>query len=242
MTVYNLVSHTNTSVNALFAHADFVSPKEVHHRLVHGSFMRELYATIKTNTSRLLTVEFSAYQTAIARVSADGSAAAIIRSGQVKRFDDVQVEMNGRTVKITTAEWVVTASSKVKPSIVNATKCADGRCILNIAVSPRFDTAKTRVAPHGLMGQSYDGDDIGIVGAIDKYTGEEFTTSAMGEGAIEGVAQDYEMADKFGTDFAFSRFGKAFAAPRNVSALSGTKVKTDHTILDAKAVDDAVVD
>ena len=33
MTVYNLVSHTNTSVNALFAHADFVSPKEVHHRV-----------------------------------------------------------------------------------------------------------------------------------------------------------------------------------------------------------------
>jgi hypothetical protein len=31
--------------------------------------------------------------------------------------------------------------------------------------------------------------------------------------------------DKFATGFAFSRFGKKFALPRNVTALSGMKVK-----------------
>jgi len=125
---------------------------------------------------------------------------------------------------------------------VGATKCADGRCTLNVAVSPRFDTANTRVAPHGLMGQSYDGDSVAVIGAVDKYKGDEVSTSAMGEGAIEGVAKDYEMADKFGTRFAFSRFGKASAAPRNVSALSGMKVKANPASVEAKAADDVFVD
>jgi len=67
--------------------------------------------------------------------------------------------------------------------------------------------------------------DISFIGATDKYTGNEFTTSAMGEGAIEGTAKDYEMADKFATDFKFSRWGLDVAKPRNVSALTGVKVK-----------------
>lgn len=43
--------------------------------------------------------------------------------------------------------------------------------------------------------QSFDGDNIGIIGATDDYKARsgEITTSAMGEGAIEGVAADYEV-------------------------------------------------
>ena len=67
--------------------------------------------------------------------------------------------------------------------------------------------------------------DVSIVGATDEYKGVEFTTSAMGEGAIEGTAKDYEMADKFSTDFKFSRWGLKVAKPRNVSTLTGVKVK-----------------
>ena len=47
----------------------------------------------------------------------------------------------------------------------------------------------------------------------------------MGEGAIEGTSKDYEMADKFSTDFKFSRWGLEVAKPRNVSTLTGVKVK-----------------
>ena len=46
----------------------------------------------------------------------------------------------------------------------------------------------------------------------------------MGEGAIEGVAAQYKMTSKFATEFAFSRFGKTSALPRNVSAMSGRKI------------------
>ena len=67
--------------------------------------------------------------------------------------------------------------------------------------------------------------DFSVIGATDQYKGIEFTTSAMGEGAIEGTSKDYEMADKFSTDFKFSRWGLEMAKPRNVSTLTGVKVK-----------------
>ena len=67
--------------------------------------------------------------------------------------------------------------------------------------------------------------DVSVIGATDQYKGVEFTTSAMGEGAIEGTAKDYEMADKFSTDFKFSRWGLKVAEPRNVSTLTGVNVK-----------------
>ena len=45
-----------------------------------------------------------------------------------------------------------------------------------------------------------------------------------GEGAIEGVAADYEMPDKYATAFKFSRFGKSTAPPRDATQLTGKKV------------------
>ena len=60
---------------------------------------------------------------------------------------------------------------------------------------------------------------------VDRYSLGETHTSAMGEGAIEGVAAQYKMTGTFATDFAFSRFGKTSALPRNSSLLTGVKMK-----------------
>ena len=63
---------------------------------------------------------------------------------------------------------------------------------------------------HGLIGQSFDGSEIPRFGRVDQYPPLEipadFETSAMAEGAIEGVAADYEVPDKYSTQFKFSRF------------------------------------
>ena len=56
------------------------------------------------------------------------------------------------------------------------------------------------------------------------YKGDEITTSAMGEGAIEGIAANYEVASKFATEFKYSRWGKTAAAPRDVAKLAGRKI------------------
>merc|ERR1712070_1097893 len=102
------------------------------------------------------------------------------------------------------------------------------------------DPSKNAVAPHGLLGQAWDGDDIAVQGKTDtdlfaeamtrmSLLGqvEKVKTVANAEGAIEGVESDYIIShpggDPFSTNFKFSRFGLSFAAPRNVSQLTGTK-------------------
>ena len=94
---------------------------------------------------------------------------------------------------------------------------------IEATMSPR--TTPT-VPPHGLIGQTYDGDNVGSIGKQDDYKTYDHSTmtSAMGEGAIEGVASDYEMTSKFATDFPFSRFGATEAKVRDISKLSGEKV------------------
>ena len=88
------------------------------------------------------------------------------------------------------------------------------------------------VAPHGLIGQTYDGDgkplhgkrdslatlDSGLPTRARKGVGGTVTTRAKGEGAIEGVLEDYRVPP-FGTAFRFSRFGAVAASPRNVTAM-----------------------
>merc|ERR1711975_194274 len=75
------------------------------------------------------------------------------------------------------------------------------------------------------MGQAYDGDTVEVTGAKDDYSvpDEVIVTKAMGEGAIEGTAEDYEIdpTNPFDTNFKFSRFGLTHALPRNISSLTG---------------------
>ena len=68
-----------------------------------------------------------------------------------------------------------------------------------------------------------------IEGETDSYVPDKngvFTTSAQGHGAIEGSVADYIVEpqfDPFSTNFKFSRFGKASAAPRDISKLNAPK-------------------
>lgn len=101
------------------------------------------------------------------------------------------------------------------------------------------------VAPHGLLGQTYDGDGIAVDGAMDDYRGEHVVTTAMGEGAIEGTPSDYavERVTPFSTLFTFSRFDAKSALPRDISQLTGLKrrVPTSEIHEMAGAINDMVV-
>jgi len=127
---------------------------------------------------------------------------------------------HGAIMMARTGRWLVEAASKPFPS-----KADRGKALLDIQIVPGYDADHDIVAPHGLIGQSWDGDDIGIDGAQDNYTAAVVTTKAMAEGAIEGVAADYEMEDKFATAFKFSRFDAVKAAPRDVSKLIGKRTQ-----------------
>jgi hypothetical protein len=103
---------------------------------------------------------------------------------------------------------------------------------LDLAFSVLMDEGADVVAPHGLIGQTFDRDGVAIDGALDDYTGglidgynRLVITHAMGEGAIEGVASDYEVnrTNPFSTSFKYARFGLTKAEPRNITSLTGKK-------------------
>lgn len=85
-------------------------------------------------------------------------------------------------------------------------------------------------APHGIVGQSYDGDGMGISGRLDDYTyngsNPVITTAAMAEGAIEGSATDYVLQHPFETHFRYDRFHHRLSdtcPPRDTRRLSGPR-------------------
>ena len=89
-------------------------------------------------------------------------------------------------------------------------------------------TSKTCL-PHGSIGQSWDGDNVGVNGATDDYTYNAthpvLTTKAMAEGAIEGNATEYELSTPFVTRFKYSRFEYAIfdqCKVRDIKLLYGT--------------------
>ena len=92
---------------------------------------------------------------------------------------------------------------------------------LDMKFVPRVPEHKLSAWPHGLIGQSFDGDGAPLSGREDEYVGDEVWTSAMAEGAIEGTWRDYLLDGPFATGFRFSRFGAAPGStrPRDAGAL-----------------------
>jgi hypothetical protein len=145
-----------------------------------------------------------------------------VRVAQGKRFEieNVKAGMSAsRELKVETGRWEMSAKLAAFPFA----KLNPGKLLLDIKVVPTYDVDADPVAPHGLLGQSYDGDSIAVDGKTDSVTTKESTTTAEAEGAIEGRLSDYKMQGRFGTAFKFSRFDAASAPRRNVSALSGGK-------------------
>ena len=89
------------------------------------------------------------------------------------------------------------------------------------------ETSATCVA-HGLIGQSFDGDDVAVSGRVDEYVYPDklhpvVKTLAQAEGAIEGVAEDYAVKSRFHAAFKFGRFSATpvdACAVRNVSLMA----------------------
>jgi len=181
-------------------------------------------------TGQLVTVHFNA--------SATGPQRALVGTGSRQRFiahgaaplaiENVRILLrekkmgslgHGMALLVTTGRWDVQAYSKHYPNAA----ANPGKALLNVAMSPKYDIDHDVVAPHGLIGQSYDGDNIAVDGNTDDYSAREVTTQAMAEGAIEGKAVDYQMPGPFDTDYKYTRFDATSAKPRDVSQLTGKK-------------------
>jgi len=212
-------------------HADFHNV----YRLVHGSHMAQLGLKVRTMLSgKTFTVEFAAaaeppFKATVrdetgrpVKVVSHGSGAFNYENVAVtireKKFSSIG--SHGSVLTINNGRWLIEATSKPFPNPAKN----PGKALLDVQVNAVYDADKDVVAPHGLIGQSWDGDSVALDGALDDYTGKEVTTKAMAEGAIEGVAADYEMEGPFATAFKYSRYDATAAKPRDVSKLAGKRV------------------
>jgi len=213
-------------------------------KVVQGSFMKEIFLVANTAANTTLNIFFSAMSPSLAKYSIphhrllpDGElkVSAVLPSEDEFIADNVQVQLERVSAReshltVKNDEYKIVAKSRMYPWADRNLK----RKRLDLTISLVMDEMRIPVAPHGLIGQTFDKDDTAVDGKLDDYTGTKIddhtsvvVTKAMGEGAIEGVLADYEInrESPFSTAFKYSRFGLTMADPRNISALSGTKRK-----------------
>jgi len=236
--IYAMLHHSGLAVNALFEKCGFflTSPAKLK---VIGTFVTDVFIKLRTDVSgHLLRVEFSPNQPPTPIVHGLGTQRLTSRSPPLV-VDDVRISVmktgsTAETLIVTTAGWSINATSRL---IWHS--AVPGKKQIDLAFMPRRDplgvhpTKAKVVSPHGLIGQSFDGDGIAVDGKKDHYRelwwrqtsfkGNEIVTEAQAEGAIEGIGDDYRMDDFFATDFKYKRFDVSEAAPRDATALTGAK-------------------
>ena len=222
-----MLSHQNISMNVKTVAADFHWKS----RLIHGTKMANAYWTLRTPSNTTIFVEYQASEpgrafvtTRDAKGEAEITKLELKGAGKVTKFslESVSVELlPERAVVVTLAnKW----ETKAKATSFPFAKMNGNQTLIDINIAPLYDADHDKIAPHGIIGQSYDGDDVGIDGKLDARTESESTTTAQAEGAIEGHYTDYKMPTAFATDFKYSRFSAvAPVAPRDASKLAGKK-------------------
>lgn len=96
---------------------------------------------------------------------------------------------------------------------------------MNVFFTPTYAVDEDQIAPHGLVGQTFDRSHCVINGRHETYApppgNRTYVTRSQGEGGIEGKASDYMVATQFSTQFAYQRFSSVARLPRNISQLLG---------------------
>jgi hypothetical protein len=239
-TVYNLLSHLLVTMNAMFELADFRWAK----RLVHGTKIASVFWTLLGTDGQNVTVAVTALNKTsvrasgghVATVTVGDAPSFVVSDGHPYAAAGVSITMTGRKLVVQAGGWEMSATNAPFPFA----SLNQGKVLMDVALKPLYDVEKDAVAPHGLIGQSWDGDDADFDGAQDLDRSAETTTKAQGEGAIEGVLAEYEMPSPFATHFKYSRFGAHTAKPpRDVSKLTGRKIAKPKAVANSASVGSA---
>ena len=221
-TLYNIISSQNTSIAIRTEDASFY----LEELLVHGSFMTEVHLVSRTIEGRLFNVsvrggELNEHNWGWRFVN--GSCALPGPHKRGTRFtlgphsekvcDDLKASVDISSVRFALPEWALTFRGAPVYDRVSGPYHR-----LDLEIMQTVDDDAFAVPPHGLVGQSFDGDAKPRRGKIDTYpsrgTPGVFTTTAMAEGAIDGNASDYELREAYDVEFKYSRFGLASTTKR----------------------------
>jgi len=237
--IFNFVSAPNFTVNVMTIATNFVRWGG---QIVHGSFITKLFVKMRSpRTGAVIRAALHADQYASFRTFATDDASKYENHTR-SQLDGLEVlQLSGGRFVAHGAGWEVFVNRRRlrKPLVAGSKNVApvgdSSRWFLDISFNVlddrKDDSAKFgrstlgRTAPHGIVGQSFDGSLIAVSGKQDKYgDAPEFTTTAQAEGAIEGVFTEYVVPAPFTTSFRYSRFdAKGVVAPRNVTTLMGVK-------------------
>ena len=233
-TYFALLSAPGVHFSAMTVDTVFLLPRP---QLVHGSFFTAVAWTVRGTSGRVYGVESSAGAVGFRVVDPKQQNSVLVsRSGVWQQWaaDGVRAVYKQATVYVRTNGWEANATRKPVYNYVSG----PSQWRFDITIRPLGGTGLEAEAgspsktcfPHGLVGQSWDGDSVAVDGATDDYAYDSahpvITTTAMAEGAIEGTALQYGSEEAHGTDFAYSRFDKqatSFCRARDTVALQGRK-------------------
>lgn len=206
---YNFLSSQNLSVNVKTENSSFYLGK----LLVHGTFMTEAHVAMLSRKGRTFTASYLG-----ARVNDKGWAWKMVNGSCAKHPNIVPYNLRPHTTKICDELSITTDLSSFHVHAHEWTVHVRGQPVYDhvsgptrrVDVSFRPSVRVFAVQPHGIVGQSFDGSDRIRKGREDVYPSRsepsEFTTRAMAEGAVDGVAEDYNMPFGTATAFKYQRF------------------------------------
>jgi len=205
--LYVLLSSYDTQLTAMVENATHVLIGRQHRRVeVCGTFITQAHVT--GGDGSVLSVKAAnvgpgnnAGDGATNYSCAGSGTSDYMHMNTVKKCNEAFVlKMKYSTLTVETPSWVI--SIKTMP-IFNRVSGPAHR--LDLGIDPK---ANVRGRAHGILGQAFHRS-TACEGKKDVYPEMgKFTTSAMAEGCIEGVASDYVVATAHATEFRYSQFKK----------------------------------
>ena len=197
-----------------------------HNHRVAGSFMTEFAVNLMAGKDMVTVRTVADKVTGFHVTNEQGDV--ISRNGQWTNWtgDGVIAEQLMLTTSIRAHGWEVNATRKPVYNHVTGPKWR-----FDFTIRPLVSEASWTCYPHGIVGQSFDGTGIGLLGKMDDYDGYDIKTSAMAEGVIEGSAVDY-IVKPTSPKFKYSRFYENSASsckPRDANSLSGRRIRGSAT-------------
>ena len=227
-TFYSLLSAAGLELNAMTQSTMFLLPRP---QLVDGSFFTRVSWVIRTVSAGTIVIYAEATRPGFTIYNLPPNCVDDICATTLKQefgcwkkwsVDDVIVLQRVSTLTVSTREWEMNATRKPVYNSLSSTKFR-----YDISLRQRVEGS---CFPHGIIGQSFDRDGIAVDGKVDNYAYKSndpfIKTTALAEGAIEGVAAQYEVKNMFHVNFTYSRFAKnatSICLSRNLTSLSGRR-------------------
>ena len=177
--IYSLLSTQRLSLAVRFEHADFTTPYSK--QLVHGSWVRAAFWVLRLGSGELLRVAYDARHRGKAELEVLGgggrrvSAHTLGKGGAPDTYSGsaFKYERGGVGVALDTKKHVLTVRDRRWLTTVEATdaKPHPKQLRMNVKISKVSGGSRmvSAVAPHGLLGQGFDGDGVPLNGRQDTY-------------------------------------------------------------------------